>query len=116
MSQYYIFYFYDNDVGNKMRFNLAGYPNGTAFSNFPLYINTRKNVWIIYPNSKNLESISSSIKWITEDKGVEVIPTDVTEPIEFPNDITIDNIEKLKEYDESIVQKFKNFAPHLCFD
>ena len=116
MSQYYIFYFYDNDVGNQMRFNLAGYPNGTAFMNCPLYVNSKKDLWIVYPYGNNLESISSSIKWITKDGSVEVIPTGIKDIMEFPKGVTINDIEKLKEYDQSIVEKFKQFAPHLCFD
>ena len=111
MSQYYIFHFNDNDAGNQMRFNLAGYPNGTPFSNFPLYVNSKKDVWIVYPDTNNLQLILSSIRWITKDGGVEVIPTNVTEVIPFPQDI-----EKLKEYDKENVEKFRRFAPHLCFD
>lgn len=116
MSQYYIFYFYDNDVGNQMRFDLSGYPNGTVFSRCPLYVNSKKDVWITYSYSNNLESISSSIEWITKDGGVQVIATGVTEIIEFPKNVTIDDTDKLKEYDDSIVEMFKKFAPHLCFD
>lgn len=116
MSQYYIFYFYDNDAGNQMGFDLSGVPNGTAFINRPLYVNSKKDLWITYPYGNNLESISSSINWITKDGGVEIVPTGITEIIEFPKDVTINDVEKLKEYDESIVEMFKKFAPHLCFD
>src|SRR5688572_5429725 len=112
MSCYYIFKFHNTPVGDGLRYELSGTPNGTVFwTRGLIYINSTKDVWVMFLCSDYLDSISSSLEWIRSTGGAEVIKTDIvglrTKSGSDPRE------EKFKS---KIAKLFSKYAPHLCFD
>lgn len=113
---YYIFKFAENEAGAKLAFQLSGVPNGTVFEADSLYVNSRKNLWIIFPRSNDLDSINSSINYILKTGGAEIIETNITDRIVVPYGVTRNNNDHItKEFNQYLFSLFKNYVSESDF-
>ena len=108
--QYYIFSFTEDNKGIRLMHELAGIPNGYAFEKSPLHVNSKRNVWVMYPSSKNIDFINYSIKNLEATSSVEIIPTNITDEIQVPEYVTSRND---KEFNSKMVKIFSSFAHNI---
>ena len=107
--RYYILSFVEDNHGKGMRNLLSASPNGTVFNKSPIHVNSKRNVWVTYSSSNDIEIINSSIKWLKSSNSVEIIPTDITEEIIPRNVKSRDD----KEFNSKMVNIFCSFAPDI---
>ena len=110
IMRYYIFSFTEDDKGIRLMNELAGIPNGYAFEKSPIHINSKRNVWVTYPSSKNIDFINDSIKMLKATSSVEIIPTNITDEIQVPENVTSRND---KEFNSKMVNIFGSFAHNI---
>jgi hypothetical protein len=108
--RYYIFSFKEDDKGIRLMHELSGIPNGYAFENSPIHVNTKRNVWVTYPSSKNIDFINYSIKFLKATNSVEIIPTNITDEIKVPENVKSRND---IDFNLKMVNIFGSFAPNI---
>ena len=108
--RYYIFSFTEDEKGKSLMRELAGVPNGYAFENSPIHVNSKRNVWVTYPSSKNIVFINNSIKMLKAKGSIEIIPTNITDEIKVPKNVTSRDD---KEFNSKMVNIFGSFAHNI---